>query len=152
MVIIRRTLEEDLVTISEIRIRAFEWDVEVYGRGPEGYDSLEQLKESFQRAIYYTILFENIIIGAIVIKEKNAVEYRLGGIYIDPEYHNKGIGSEAIQFLETEYKQVKKWTLDTPYKSYRNHHFYEKMGYVKIKEVHPFNNEFTLFEYEKIIQ
>lgn len=149
---IRPTLEEDLSKISEIRIRAFEWDVKVYGRGPEGYDSLEQLKESFQRAIYYTILSEDIIIGAIVIKKRSAEEYRVGGIYIDPDYHNKGIGSQAIEFLEGEYKQVKKWTLDTPYKSYRNQHFYEKMGYVKVGEVRPFNDEFALFEYEKIMQ
>jgi len=45
---------------------------------------------------------------------------------------------------------VKKWSLDTPYLSYRNHHFYEKMGYKKVGETQlEKGSKFRLFEYEK---
>lgn len=45
------------------------------------------------------------------------------------------------------------WRLHTPYKNYRNHHFYEKMGYKKIGETVPKVDKvgFYLFEYEKRI-
>ena len=84
----------------------------------------------------------------------NAGEYYwLGGIYISKEYQNRGIGAKAILFLEKEFPDAKCWRLHTPYKNYRNHHFYEKMGYVKIGETEPREdkNGFFLFEYEKRI-
>jgi hypothetical protein len=50
------------------------------------------------------------------------------------------------------YPDARKWSLDTPYKSYRNHYFYEKHGYVKVGETQPEKeNEFYLFLYEKNI-
>jgi len=44
------------------------------------------------------------------------------------------------------------WRLVTPYKAYRNHHFYEKFGYTKVSEIQPDpDNEFKVFEYIKEI-
>jgi len=62
-----------------------------------------------------------------------------------------GIGAKAIKFLEQEFPEAKVWGLDTPYKSYGNHHFYEKMGYVKVRETEPINDKcgFYLYVYEK---
>lgn len=67
-----------------------------------------------------------------------------------PEYHNKGIGQKAIQFVENENPEAKVWHLITPFKSYRNHHFYEKMGYVKASE-YKHSDCLTMFEYKKTI-
>lgn len=79
--------------------------------------------------------------------------YWLGGIYIEKASQNKGIGAKAISFIEGEFSQAKRWRLHTPYKNYRNHHFYEKMGYRKIGETTPKEDKggFYLFEYEKIM-
>ena len=62
-----------------------------------------------------------------------------------------GIGTNAMKFLEMEFPDAKKWTLETPHLSYRNHHFYEKMGFTKVGETEPDpkNNGFYLYLYEK---
>ena len=77
--------------------------------------------------------------------------YRLGAIFIDTEHQNKGIGTKAIEFLEKIHKDAEVWELDTPYKNYRDQHFYEKLGYKKVAETVAEKNGFYLFIYEKII-
>ena len=73
--------------------------------------------------------------------------WRVGTIYIDPDYQNRGIGSEALKFIENQFSNVKIWSLDTPYKSYTNHHFYEKLGYSRVGEEKPNpGNEFSMYE------
>ena len=106
------------------------------------------------RRIYstYKIVLDGKIIGGLTCC--NAGEYYwLGGIYISKAYQNQGIGAKAIAFLENEFPDAKCWRLHTPYKNYRNHHFYEKMGYRKIGETEPKEdkNGFFLYEYEKRI-
>ena len=72
--------------------------------------------------------------------------------YISPEYQNKKIGTGVMALIEKKYKKIKKWWLFTPYKEFRNHYFYEKIGYKKVGESQPIeNNAFTLFRYEKEI-
>ncbi|MBU2703496.1 GNAT superfamily N-acetyltransferase [Sporomusaceae bacterium BoRhaA] len=68
-----------------------------------------------------------------------------------PEYQNRGIGSKTIKYLETKYPDVKMWELETPVQNYRNCHFYEKCGFVKVDEkVH--SEKITLRIYKKIIE
>jgi len=64
------------------------------------------------------------------------------------------IGAQAIKFMEKALPTAKKWRLKTPALSYSNHHFYEKLGYVKVKEVGPEaypedKNNLSFFVYEK---
>lgn len=41
------------------------------------------------------------------------------------------------------------WTLETPYLSYRNHHFYEKHGFVKVGETESREDVFFCFYMNK---
>jgi ribosomal protein S18 acetylase RimI-like enzyme len=150
MITIHKATTEDAEELLRIKVRAFAWDLEKYGMAPPGYDSLEDLISAINKARYYKILYSDKAVGAFSLYEKGTSHFELGSLYIDPDYHDKGIGSKVVELMEKEYPQIVKWTLDTPYLSFRNHHFYEKMGYVKIDEIKPFeNNEFTLFKYEK---
>jgi GNAT superfamily N-acetyltransferase len=63
--------------------------------------------------------------------------YNLGRIYIDPDYQNKGIGAQTMKFIESAFRDSQKWTLGTPKLAFRNHHFYEKLGYVRIGDDGP---------------
>jgi hypothetical protein len=54
-----------------------------------------------------------------------------------------------MKFLFEEFAGAEKWTLETPYLSFRNHHFYEKLGYKKVGETQPEPDGFHLFLYEK---
>lgn len=75
--------------------------------------------------------------------------YHLGVIFIDPAYHNQGIGTQAMHFIEKTYL-AKRWTLDTPKYAIRNQHFYEKFAYIKVREFEP-DDDITLIAYEKLI-
>ncbi|MCL9777185.1 hypothetical protein [Vibrio methylphosphonaticus] len=58
-----------------------------------------------------------------------------------------------MELIENEYSHVPVWNLVTPYKAYRNHHFYEKLGYRKVGEVQPNpDNDFKVFEYQKVLR
>ena len=150
MIVFKKAQLEDAQTLVEVKKEAFKSDVVLYGHGPSGYDSIEVQRRLISHHICYKVLDEDKIIGGFVLFDKGNEHYRLGRLFIDPLYQNKGIGTLTIQFIEKEFNNVKKWSLDTPYLSYRNHHFYEKMGYNKVGETQlEKNSEFRLFEYEK---
>lgn len=152
MISFSRASEKDAQLLLDAKIKAFAWDVNTYGMGPQGYDSLEDLTNAINKAYYYKILYDNIIVGGFSLYKLSEDHFELGSIYVGPEYQNKGIGSETLNFIEQSFPEVKKWILDTPYLSFRNHHFYEKMGYVKVGEFNPeADKEFKLFKYEKNI-
>lgn len=149
MIYFERTTVEDAEDIMKIKIRAFGDDVRLYGYGPPGYDSMENLLKNITNGIHYKMVDENRIIGGMCLFDMGYGHFHLGGIYIDPNYQNKGIGAKAIKFLFSEYENIKKWSLDTPYLSFRNHHFYEKLGFVKVGRTKPEPDGFYLFLYEK---
>ncbi|WP_082212385.1 GNAT family N-acetyltransferase [Endozoicomonas montiporae] len=101
--------------------------------------------------IYYKISYSGNIIGGIYLIRHNKCEMEIDTLFISQEYQDKKIGSKALSFLENKHTEVKKWTLFTPYKDFRNHHFYEKHNYKKLAEIEPFeNDDFKLFKYEKL--
>lgn len=150
MISFERAKESDAPGLLKAKVRAFEEDLKRYGFGPPGYDSIEDTKRAINKAAYYKILSDGNIIGGFSIYEQGGARFELGSIYIDPDYQNLGVGSKAIGFIENQFPQARKWILDTPYLNFRNHHFYEKAGYVKVGEklVEDFPG-FCLFIYEK---
>ena len=136
-----RATAADVETLVKLQIAAFHDDARVYPGvaldGPPGYDSVEATLTKMSNEAYYKILADEQIVGGVGIFDVAEGVYHLDIIYIDPAYHNRGIGSQTIEFIERTYP-AKKWTLDTPDYATRNHHFYEKFGYVMIgKEVLP---------------
>jgi GNAT superfamily N-acetyltransferase len=142
--------EENLFLLTDIAIKAFNDDKIKYGSMPPGIEFEATHKKYMNDGYYYKILNNDKIIGGIIVFELKDREHRLGGIFIDPDYQNIGIGKTAIEFIENNFPDAKSWSLDTPHLNYRNHYFYEKMGYVKIRELYPKNDRnFCLFLYEK---
>jgi len=144
--------ETDVELLRDIALKAFRDDSILYGKMPPDIDSVKWHIMHIKSGMYYKIIYERKTVGGIKLFDFGNGHFRLGTIYIDPDYHNKKIGTEAISLIEKQFSHVKKWSLDTPYKSYRNHHFYEKLGYVKIGEECPeHDKEFYLFKYEKCL-
>ena len=101
---------------------------------------------------YFKILDGDAIIGGIIVVPLPGQHHELGRIYLLPEYQNRGIGTRAMQFIEHTFPAATRWTLDTPCWAIRNHHFYEKLGYVQIGETsHYANDSPPVFHYEKRI-
>ena len=60
--------------------------------------------------------------------------FEVGRIWVDPEYQTQGVGQASMQAMFCLHPDVKKWTLDTPSWVVRNQHFYEKLGFIRIRE------------------
>lgn len=141
----------DAEELVEVKVGAFSEEVSLYGFGPTGYDSVEKEKRLIEKRFCYKILDEDKLVGGLTVIDRGNGHFRLSAIYIALDYQNKGVGTKAMKFIEKEFPQAKKWSLDTPYLSYRNHHFYESIGFKKVGETKPLENGFYLFEYEKEI-
>jgi ribosomal protein S18 acetylase RimI-like enzyme len=72
--------------------------------------------------------------------------YYLGCLCVIPPYENKGIGKEAIRFIESEFPNATIWTLQTPADKERNHYFYKKMGYTIVNECKEGSVKLSIFE------
>jgi len=136
--------------LKDISISAFKENYEKYGHYPPGIESLEWHKDKIKNEIYYKIQYDREIVGGVYLSLHPGNEIKIEFIFLNPEYHGKKIGTEVMTLIEEEHKEIKKWFLLTPYKDFRNHHFYEKLGYQKVAEIKSDeNSEFKLFQYEK---
>ncbi len=138
MIRFEKAKPKDAEILTEVQTRTFDDDSQRFAGkpsgGPPGYDSVEWQIRMMKRGMYYKILAEDRIIGGFIIFDMRKRHYNLGRIYIDPDFQNQGIGTQAMEFMERAFPLVKKWSLGTPRWAYRNHHFYEKMGYIKVGE------------------
>ncbi|QUI25210.1 GNAT family N-acetyltransferase [Vallitalea pronyensis] len=151
MIELEELKKEDLPMMTEIAIKAFQDDKNTYGDYPPLIDMEHHTIRFIDNGLSFKILKKGQVIGGIMVFNHHNGTYTLGSIFIDPAYQNKGIGQQTIRLIEAKCPDATTWKLDTPYRSYRNHHVYEKMGYVKTGEVMPNkkNPEFKLFLYEK---
>ena len=123
MINFSRAEVNDAEEIVQAKIDAFTDEVKLYGMGPTGYDNVNLQRGIIRNFCCYKIVDEGKIIGGITCKEERPGEFHVSGLYVIRAYQNKGVGAKAIEFIEKEYPQGKVWRLDTPYRSFRNHHF-----------------------------
>ena len=135
MVRFEKARSGDAERLAEVSKRAFDNDIH-YGApgpgGPPGYDSAAWQARAMKFGDYYKLAAGKQIIGGIVVLREGVREYQVGRIYIEPEFQNQGIGTEAFQFLWEAYPLAKRWTLGTPAWNQRTRHFYKKVGFVEI--------------------
>ena len=135
--------------LTAIQVEAFSDQVKQYDFPPPGYDSVEYQIESMKKYRYFVIQAGGEIVGgAIVNRLKRNVCYLLR-IFIHSAWQAKGLGTQTMRLLEKKFPFVKEWQLDTPYLSYQNQRFYEKLGYQKIGETEKENNGFFCLIYKK---
>lgn len=149
-----RAKPADAEALLRVQIAAFHDDTRRYGvplGGPPGYDSIDVVRRAIAEDDYHTIVCDGQIVGGLTVFDRGAGHYHLDVLFIDPAYHNRGIGTRAMQFVEQTYP-AQKWTLHTPAYARRNQHFYEKFGYVKVGEEVPEGDDILLFAYEKVTQ
>ena len=130
--------ENQVKTIVDISVRAFETDVNVGGtKGdcPPEYDSVEWHKQMAREGHLYQAMIGKDIVGAAVIfpDETNNSVY-IGRIFIDSVYHRKGYGIRLMECIEKNYPFAAEFNLDTPSWNVRTNAFYKKLGYQIIKE------------------
>jgi GNAT superfamily N-acetyltransferase len=143
---------EDAEALTEVQRRTFDDDSRRFAGqpgGPPGYDSVDWTLWAIRAGIYYKILAGDQIIGGVILFDMHKRHFNLGRIFVDPDWQNQGIGTLAIRFVEKAFPYVERWSLDTPEWAVRNHHFYGKLGYVKVGEEVPEGADIRLYLYEK---
>ncbi|MDQ2087956.1 GNAT family N-acetyltransferase [Herbivorax sp. ANBcel31] len=115
------------------------------------FEKMEKISLKIQKHYYYKILVDDKILGGIHAYKKSDSIYCLNRIYVRPDYENLGIGKMAMEFIEKEITDADIWTLETPHKSYKNHHFYEKLGYKRTGNIEDFSENLKLIHYKKTV-
>jgi ribosomal protein S18 acetylase RimI-like enzyme len=139
MVELHRAQLDDVEILTEIQIRTFIDDNKLKPQGcslagPPGYNSLEWNSHWIEKTPYYKILFQGRIVGGLILFLMGEGHTEVGRIWVDPEYQNQGIGQTAMREMFDLYPDVRNWTLGTPSWAERNQHFYEMLGFVKVRE------------------
>lgn len=143
----------DAENLRDLSVDAFIGNFERYGHYPPGLESLDWHQDKVKNGIYYKILYAGNVIGGVTLIKENQYDMEIEYLFIGQAYQDKKFGSALLGLLEKEHAEVKKWMLFTPYKDFRNHHFYEKNNYIKTGEASPVeNSDFKLFKYEKLIK
>lgn len=150
--ILTKSTQQEAPTLLAIQKQAFQADLLTYEdiTSSPVNETLERLHFKIQQFEHFTIWVDKEIIGGIDIRKLANSNYRLNRIFIADAFQNKGLGSQIMQLIEDKFPDARSWTLDTPHLNTRNHHFYEKLGYVKVGE-HQISDKLTLFDYEKVM-
>lgn len=143
----KRATLEDTESLIQVQNQSFYSDFIQYGVCPGYNHSKSSMENIILNRITYKIVVDDRIVGDIIIRENNNKTYYLGGLCVIPDYENKGIGQRAIMYIESQYPNAVSWSLETPSEKFRNHSFYEKMGYRKTGE--RIEGPVTLFLYKK---
>jgi len=104
--------------------------------------------EAFETSVYDAIQDTIGEIGGIDVRRRDERRYRLNRIFIDPARQDLGIGRFCVRRIEELFPEAEEWDLDTPHLSFRNHHLYESLGYVKVGESRQ-EGSLVLYEYRK---
>ncbi|MCB9459724.1 MAG: GNAT family N-acetyltransferase [Anaerolineaceae bacterium] len=154
MAIFRPAHADDAPELTQAAIASFHYDSVLYPEveigGPPGYDSVDVMLRNIEEQACFAIVEDDQIVGGMVINVMGAGHYHLDLIFLAPEYQNRGLGTQALQFLESTFLATK-WTLDTPIWAVRNRHFYEKHGYVNVGQFYVEADNITLISYEKTL-
>jgi GNAT superfamily N-acetyltransferase len=135
MLLFRKAKAGDAAALARASERAFHSDIHCGAPsigGPPGYNSPAWQTKMMRFGDYYTILMGDHIIGGLIVFRKAPREYELGRIFVDPDFQDQGIGTQAFEFLWEAYPLAKRWTLETPAWNRRTRYFYKKVGFHEI--------------------
>lgn len=135
MIRFEKARPKDAAALAHISERAFHSDIHCGAPGiggPPGYSSEGWQRQMMGIGDYFKISLGDQIVGGVIVFRKGPREYELGRIFVDPDYQNQEVGTQAMEFLWEEYPLAKRWTLGTPAWNRRTRHFYKKVGFVEI--------------------
>lgn len=129
---------EDASALAAISRRAFDSDVGCGAPGvggPPGYDSADWQRAMMSRAsAYWKLLLDGRLIGGAIVIGFPRGRYYLARIFIDPDFHRQGVGTQAMRALLAAYPEARVWRLETPSWNTRTRAYYEKLGFHVVRE------------------
>jgi len=88
----------------------------------------------YKESVSYKILLNGCVVGGLIVWVYEHGRNTLGTIFVDPDFQDHGIGSKAWRLVEGRHPDATSGTLGTPCWAVKNHHFYVKNGFQKIRE------------------
>lgn len=151
---LEKATENDAQIIFDIQVRAFMPLLSKY-KDYETNPANETIERVITRinnpkGVFYKILADDKIIGAIYVYWKEEVQFWISPMFILPSYQGKGIAQRAITLIEEMFPQATTWELATILEEERNCYLYEKMGYNKTGVSKKLNENTTLIFYKKV--
>ena len=129
---------EDAAALAEISRRAFDTDVDCGATepgGPPGYDSAAWQRSTMGKSsAYWKILVDGQLAGGAIVMAYPRGRYYLARIFLDPDYHRRGLGTQAMNAVLDAYPEARVWRLETPLWNRRTRAFYDKLGFRVVQE------------------
>lgn len=121
---------EDAETLIAIYNAPFYSDYMKYGQCPAYGKTREMMEQSILNYPKFIITCDDMPVGYVSCKEEEPGVYEIGCLCVIPEFQGKGIGTQAVKFVMSYYKDWDKFTLITPSDKDENVKFYtEKCGF-----------------------
>lgn len=145
----RRAVPDDAALLVRIYNASFYSDYLKYDECPGYGKTKETMEASIRNYPKFIILCGGRPVGCVSCKELEAEAYEVGCLCVVPEFQGRGLGTQAIQFLQSFYKDWKKFTLATPVDKRENVRFYtEKCGFTMASTERDGNVELARFVLE----
>jgi len=141
MLIIRKTMLDDVQILAEIQQQAFRPIYEIYhDTGNPFLRGSEDIARRLDSPVFrcFTIEFDGIIAGGLLyrcagstpfIAELPEDEYYLTRVYIRPDMQSRHIAREAILMCEGQFPNAKAFHVDFPEQLAKNRKCYEACGF-----------------------
>ena len=126
----RKAAAADAELLIDIYDSSFYDDYVRYGECPAYGRTKEVMERSIAEFPKFLILYGSRPVGCISCRETEPGVYEIGCLCVIPEFQGRGIGTAAVGFAKTYYKDWKRFTLVTPADKSENVRFYtEKCGF-----------------------
>lgn len=90
--------------------------------------TLEQMREDFQRQVVFKATLSGRIVGSVRGYLQEGTCY-IGRLIVQPELQNRGIGTSLMRTIEDHFAEAWRYELFTGDRSQRNLYLYGKLGY-----------------------
>ena len=125
---------EDLPKILQLQKLCYLSEAKIYNAYniPPLVQTLEGIQKDFSNQFFLKVLIDKKIIGSVRAYQKGETCY-IGRLIVHPNYQNRGVGTRLMKEIEDSFKDAKRFILFTGYKSRKNLHLYQKLGYTQFK-------------------
>lgn len=120
----------DAEEILELQKLAYQSEASIYNDWsiPPLTQTLEHIKEEITEKTFLKASESDKIIGSVNVSI-NSESHEIGRLIVHPDCQGRGVGTQLLLAVETEFPMAKRFELFTGSKSVRNIHLYEKLGY-----------------------
>jgi len=142
----------DAKEILDLQKLAYQSEAAIYNDStiPPLTQTLEEMCAEFATQTVLKASIDGKIIGSVRAWLADDTCY-IGRVIVHPDFQNQGIGAKFMQAVENFFPTAKRYELFTGYKSARNLHFYQKLGY-RIFKQEDLNENVKLVYLEKFSQ